>query len=51
MPMNDNVRLAFFLIPSWKFAFRTKIAPFMAQDGSFDFSVYYPLASFAGSLG
>jgi len=51
MPMNENVRLAFFLIPGWKFAFGTKVPPFLAQDGSFDFSIYDPLANFAGSLG
>jgi hypothetical protein len=48
MPMNENVRSA---IPGRKFTFRTKVAPFLAQDGSFDFSVYDPRANFAGSLG
>jgi hypothetical protein len=33
--MNENVRSA---IPGRKFTFRTKVAPFLAQDGSFDFS-------------
>jgi hypothetical protein len=42
MPMNENVRSA---IPGRKFTFRTKVAPFLAQDGSFDFSVYDPLAN------